>query len=176
MSETSMSLPKGHKFLIVALSLAGVMTGAVVWLGGCSGPACDEMGCSSELTVGFPDRSWESGEWTVVTLNEGEEVARCEIELPVGSTGYIECETFGDVLRSAGLDKQQIGAHLPTMRLQFAARYTEEMVPPSTFTIRLRRGGQTVSSQMIDANYEDYRPNGAGCDPLCHQTTVEYKW
>jgi len=171
-----MSLPSGHQLLVVTLSLAGVIMGAMVWLGGCSGPACDEMGCSSALSVEFPDRDWESGEWTMVTLTEDDEVARCEVELPVGSTGSTECETFGDVVRSAELDKRQVGVHLPAMELMFAARYTDETVPPSTFTIRLRRGGQTVSSHMVDANYDDYRPNGPGCDPLCHQATVQYQW
>jgi hypothetical protein len=56
-------------------------------------------------------------------------------------------------------------------------RYTEEitvMGRPESVRVRVTVDGAVVLDRTESPSYEESRPNGPGCDPLCHQASV--KW
>ncbi len=147
--------------------LAATATGAALLAAGCSSQPlqCTEIGCTSGPTVEFVDSTWQEGDWKIDLLDDEQIVDTCEVTLPADE------ESGGECVGKFRLALTDDDAGIDTLH----ARYTSEArnALPSPLGVRLSRDGEQVAEESFEVDYETLRPNGEGCPPTCHQTSVE---
>lgn len=173
--------PAVSGLVFAALALA---CGDVPW----SGTSCTAMGCSSGIVLSrFPDatplvveetmiearfcRNGSCAESTVAFAPEGDDGGSAEesergraaiaVTLPDGTKleGSYTTSRDAAVAPSATLEL--------TVQLDWASAKDGDR-----YEVRITAGTTTLFERSASAAYEEFRPNGADCEPVCHTATL----
>jgi hypothetical protein len=142
------------------LRLAFVCLALATWMGcggggtaNSTGPqACTEIGCGPSLEVSFSRASWPAGNVNIVVVADGT-TTNCSVTLPFASCD----ETSGCALPAA--------QHAVSGLLWSANG-------PSQVTITVSQDGTMLGTQSFQPTYTTSEPNGAGCPPVCTQSST----
>jgi hypothetical protein len=150
-----------HRVKILLLGLASALSTP-----GCSGESCTEVGCTSS---GFISGSMTAPGGTVT-------VEACRN----GACTRLE-NTAAEGCRSAGTAPQiQVCFTSASTGVEIGVTVYEGVDAPAladgdVYTLDVTDDASGVA--LVDftgtASYEDYRPNGAGCEPVCKNAELE---
>jgi hypothetical protein len=128
--------------------------------------ACTEIGCMNGLMLNIdPDYEWKWGFYEFTFLMEGRSVS-CKGQLPLK-----KCED-GPSFRCSS-DVIQIGESgcaLPESAHGISMIQVNDT--PRRMMVRVKRGGVDVITRTLTPEYQESKPNGPGCGPVC--TSASY--
>lgn len=127
---------------------------------------CTDVGCapSVALEIKTADGTWPDGVY-VIELNAGGAPTRtCSMTLPddipeSGAANFIGC--------GLALSPDQVPDHY-TLRSSFDST-------SRTLGVRITRDGALLLDDTQTIAYEDTRPNGPDCGPVCKNAAVEFQ-
>lgn len=128
--------------------------------------ACTEIGCQNGLHLTWDQGPWKPGPYTIEVTLDGTKVT-CEGKLPLpacdAGPGF-KC-TPGASLRLG-----ESGCALPPEQHGLGGIDIDTM--PAQVRIVVRRDGVEVGAQEITPKYQESRPNGPQCEPVCRQASA----
>ena len=151
------------------------------------GKSCTEIGCGDGASVSvIAPGTWPAGRY-VFGFEMGSQSVTCTAELPedfpgVGVIRPLPCRSDGVGTLSAAFVQETV-----CMEQRSRDAVSESCTPlPGRFTLqvdisgtpgvlgaRIERDGVEVIAQDIALAYEESRPNGPGCEPICRQSHAE---
>jgi len=172
------------------MRVIGWLMGLLLLLAGCSdgfpldGHACTEIGCAdgAQLEIRAPDNSWPAGSYRLeLTFDAVSHV--CEVRLPrdlpasVGSTSPLACSSGLQVAfrPEVTCTEQRTRDAVSQSCTPIAGHWLlggSVAGTPSSLHARLERDGLQLLDQTQTLRYEESRPNGADCEPVCRQSSV----
>ena len=157
-------------------------------VGACSvNGGCTEIGCfdAAYLSVRTKNDQWPDGDYEL-TLTVGDEKTTCEFKLPEafeesGSTEAVVCDRslgyMGPTLRQVTeCEEMRSGDSVSNSCTPVADEYTLEIAvsgTPGEVELRLTRDGEELVDRSLALSYQNVRPNGPGCGPVCRQTAKD---
>ena len=151
--------------------LLGVAIVALLGCGGdgtanSSGPqACTEIGCGPSFEVSFSRTSWPAGVVNIVVVADGT-TTNCSVTLPFASCeNLVQC----DVANTAFLVETS-GCALPAAEHAVSGLLWSTN-GPNQVTVTVSQDGTMLGSKSFQPTYTTSEPNGAGCPPVCTQST-----
>jgi hypothetical protein len=158
-------------------------------LPGCGGHACTEVGCSDGLVVQVrrPTSEWAPGAYGLELAFDGHAIT-CAFTLPAdfpatGSVKEIPCQgSVGAPGFSVILDQDSI---CDTVQRGGSETFVCQPVPnryslraglygtPATAKLVLGLDDGVLLDTELTPTYEESRPNGPDCGPVCRQATVD---
>lgn len=170
---------KTHASLVVACLLAA---SSCVPLG----KSCTEIGCidGASVTIRSSDGNWPEGSY-VLTLGVDEATHACAFKLPEhlpssGGQAQLSCEPDlgypGASIDQDGecqehRDEDSVSQSCTPIAGQYTLRVGVSGTP-ATLDLALTRDGSALVDETVNLMYTATRPNGEGCDPLCHQAST----
>ncbi len=158
------------------------------------GHSCTEMGCGDGVGVKLttPDDRWSAGVYSL-DVHIGDEHHLCEVQFSEsasnGSDGSIPfiCQSESDATASFsaaftpvvecverrernGDAVSEACTRVPESWFIALASYGT----PSSLSMELRQDGVVLFQKNIQPKYEEYRPNGPDCEPVCRQAQLEF--
>jgi hypothetical protein len=131
--------------------------------GGVGGPrACTEKGCQDGFTIALASRSgaWAPGAYRFVIEADGATVT-CDATLPLPP-----CEQAQPGRCSAPeVELATGGCGLPPAQHDVSA--LELRSRPTSVSVTLTRDGVPLTNARLNPTYQELRPNGPGCGPVC---------
>ena len=134
---------------------------------GCGDPiiddACTEVGCEDGVNVSVlpEDQFFEPGELTVTVTPAGaSESTVCELTIAS------ECESGAVVCQDASDSTCPDGVF-------YADELLVRVGPSEQIQVVAERDGVELANENLSPDLEEFRPNGAGCEPVCRQADVE---
>lgn len=153
--------------------------------------ACTQIGCIDGLFVELksPNAAWAAGSYTL-DLKLGEQVHACPFVLPrdlpqPGHVGQVECtpatgaagEPVQAMINQEAVCTEQVTENAVSSTCEpVPDRYAIQLsIPgtPSSVTLDLKRDGVSLIARTYEPKYEESRPNGPQCEPLCRQGRIE---
>jgi hypothetical protein len=127
--------------------------------------ACTEMGCQNglQLTVA-PDYRWSPGAYVFKFLVDGVAI-QCRGKLPLPS-----CDNPGLICDSTAVTITESGCALPSAAHGFGMVQFADA--PQTVRVTITRDNVMLVDKNFTPEYRDVRPNGAQCEPTCHQASA----
>ncbi len=120
--------------------------------------ACTEIGCGASVHINVQKASgWQPGAYTVTTTVDGT-AHTCTVNFPLSCDAPSSCAS--DVVLVS-----QNGCALPAAEQSLGG--IDLTVPASSVSIEISHDGTPLGSGKFSPTYEELRPNGAGCDPVC---------
>lgn len=121
------------------------------------------MGCDSDITLRAPEGfDWEPGLYTFNFFVDGKTMS-CRGKLPLD-----DCEdapTFG--CDSPNVEIVESGCALPMNKHAIGAVVIKGT--PRRVVVSAKRNSQPFLTRTLSPRYEDVRPNGPGCLPVCRR-------
>lgn len=153
--------------------------------------ACTQIGCMDSLFVELksPNAAWAQGSYQLALTMDGKDIT-CGFALPkdlpqAGHVGEIVCTQRSDADKDfvrLMINQEMVCTEQVTEQ---AVSSTCEPVPeryalqlhipetPKTLSLSLTRDGQALLSRTYEPAYQESRPNGPQCEPLCRQARIE---
>lgn len=129
--------------------------------------ACTEIGCLNGLTLTVdPARKWERGQYDLFFMIDGRQIT-CRGELPLH-----DCEhspTF--TCNRPGVTITESGCALPQSQQSVGDIHIEG--DPRKILVRITRNYKPLLTRTIAAQYNESRPNGPGCGPVCKSASYD---
>lgn len=165
--------------LFIALGLAGCDTDVFL------GKACTDIGCSDGLSLSFNtvDGHWPDGDYHLELDFAGDQ-HRCSFRLPDalpkerGATGQAVCEANMSGYFSAKTmcmetrSKDSVSQSCTPLDGQWTLDLHRDGTP-KTVSVRVTRDEREVASVSRTIDYQENRPNGPDCEPLCRQARID---
>lgn len=125
---------------------------------------CTEIGCIDGLNIDLKAPSgWPAGSYTFAFELDGAPVT-CTGALPRGGceTGpALTCDVEGKVR------VEELGCAVPPEKQGFSGIVL--FTGPKKATVTISRDGQELQRAELTPTYNESRPNGPDCEPLCRQ-------
>lgn len=127
--------------------------------------ACTEMGCQNglQLTVA-PDYRWSPGAYVFKFLVDGVAI-QCRGKLPLPS-----CDSPSLICDSTAVMITESGCALPPEAQGFGTVMFDGA--PQAVRVTITRDAVSLVDKNFTPEYRDARPNGARCEPICHQASA----
>lgn len=128
--------------------------------------ACTEIGCMNGLMLNVdPDYEWKWGFYEFTFLMEGRSVS-CKGQLPLK-----KCEDGPSFRCSSDIIQiGESGCALPETAHGISMIQVNDT--PRRMMVRVKRGGVDVITRTLTPEYQESKPNGPGCGPVC--TSASY--
>jgi len=166
--------------IILAFTLGGLTLGLQACRLGCT-----DMGCSDQLSgvITTPTGAWPAGSY-VITIATEDGSHTCSMNLPADLPGtnsdtYLPCDPELDYFRAPILTQIVECTEVSPTTVscapvpgQYEVRWGIEGTP-GTVAIRVERDGVVLADEDFSPDYEESRPNGKGCGPVCHTATAD---
>lgn len=147
--------------------------------------SCTAIGCSDGafLTLAPGDAPWPEGSYAI-ELETPDAMHTCTITVPddlpeqPGSVLTLPCEPQLSVslMAEAVCTEQRSGDAISQSCTPVPDRWSLNATlegTPDSLHVRVARDGAQVLEETLALDYEESRPNGPDCDPLCRQAHVE---
>lgn len=150
------------------------------------GRSCTEMGCADQASLSLRPASgeWPAGEYALSVTVDGTE-RRCAFNVPADLPEprsarslcepalplYIQPETTCTEHR----DRDSVSQSCTPIPQRYWASLTLYGTP-SAVSVVLERDGTPVLDEALTLRYQAARPNGPGCEPLCHQASANLEF
>jgi hypothetical protein len=166
----------------------GMFCVAAIALCGCEGfligHGCTEIGCidSVQLTLRTADDSWPDGSYRI-ELTFGESRHVCQTKLPddfpdsAGSLAPLRCEPELDAWFNPRANcvetrtRDAVSQSCTPIRDHWTLEVSSPGTP-ATLQARVERDGASLLDTQRELEYEESRPNGPDCEPLCRQAAI----
>jgi hypothetical protein len=125
----------------------------------CSTETCTLVGCGTSFEVGFTGETGKPGRYQVDVVADGVP-STCELTLPKNCESQPTCSS---VTSSWGLMLSGCAAGDP-QSIDGVAFHGQA---PLTVDLVVRRDGAVVGQASVRPDYQESRPNGPQCDPVC---------
>jgi hypothetical protein len=152
-----------------------------------SGEGCTDIGCGVglQLTVHPPNNIWPTGGYAF-EFRFASEQHNCTIAIPDSlpadsrSTAELNCEPQLDASFSpeTKCSDPRTGETVRQACVPVPGHWILEVSKegtPATVAVRVERDGVLLLEAEESPKFEESRPNGPGCGPVCKQTTVELR-
>jgi hypothetical protein len=156
------------------------------WLGSClEGHSCTEIGCSDAATFSFrtPTGAWQDGEYTLAIRADGTDYD-CSFAVPddlpeMGQPTPLDCmpELAAYVMPEVTcMEIRHDDAVSQSCTVIPGQYYVEASIlgTPETVSVSLERDAEVVVEENVVLDYQESRPNGPDCEPLCRQATAAF--
>lgn len=173
-----MPLPRWFAPLAFALGLAPSACGDTLDAGN---KACTDIGCNDvfSLELSRPGVGLPAGDHTMTVMAEGR-TATCRFTVPAGGTtsASVDCGSqIGLVLfPRANCTEVRNGSAVSQSCTPIAGEYVVQLSvqgTPASVRVVLELGGMVLLDRSFTPAYQETRPNGPGCPPVCRQASVK---
>jgi hypothetical protein len=155
--------------------------------------ACTEIGCVDGTNIGLrmPDDRWPAGSYEVDFTIDGATHA-CAFDVPDDipepplQPVILACEPYftAQLIPRARCTEQPTGGAVsqgPTQMPNTDCEpiegawllYADFYGQAESLRVAVRRDGETLLDRTLQPEYEESRPNGPDCEPLCRQANVQ---
>ncbi len=124
--------------------------------------ACTRIGCMDGLEIAFTPEAPKAGTYSI-TVTAGSDSSTCEVVFPYPKCGTPATKCAGSIpmmVTETGCELPKDKQTFPKVRMGKA---------PAEIQIAVKLGKATLSDQKVTPTYEELRPNGPKCDPVCKQ-------
>jgi hypothetical protein len=151
------------------------------------GKSCTEIGCGdgASLSLKAPG-TWRAGRY-VFGFEMGGQSFTCTAQLPADLPGVGVVRSLPCTGADAGAFNAAFVQETVCMEQRSRDAVSESCTPlPGRFTlqvdirgtpevvgVRVERDGVEVTAQDVALAYQESRPNGPGCEPICRQSRAE---
>lgn len=161
------------------LVMAGFAAGSCV-----DSHECTEIGCVDQASVSLRTESgeWQPGAYALALSFDGTDYA-CSFDVPDdlpanGSVGMLSCSPRLDAYINQEVTCMEYthGDSVSQSCTPIPDQYyvsVSVMGTPASVDVSLERDGDTLVEETHELSYEEARPNGPECEPLCRQASVE---
>lgn len=128
---------------------------------------CTDAGCNDgyRLTFNLENNASSIGDYSIIVQTESDEVLSCSFS--VSAIGN-ECQ-HGDCLSQRACDDLQGAFHdMSEERVYLWYPRLEGLL-----RISIVQDGEELAKFTSRPNYDSFRPNGPGCEPVCFEATEE---
>jgi hypothetical protein len=145
---------------------------------------CTDIGCvdQANFTIRTASGAWEAGEYSLsVTFDDV--VHTCSFTLPddlpaQGSLDALDCTPRLDayIQQESMCMEYRNGDSVSQSCTPIPDQYSLSgwfYGTPSTLAVSLERDGAELVEETHSLSYEESRPNGPECDPICRQASVD---
>jgi hypothetical protein len=129
------------------------------------GERCTEIGCGwTGLIIEAPQGyDWRPGKYHFQLSIDGKAV-QCEARLPLPACGIPAVQCNG-----RGVYVEESGCALPPESHGFGKIMVQSY--PSQVQIQISHNGLVLGSSSLRPHYQESRPNGPRCEPVCRQAS-----
>lgn len=169
---------------------SGVVVALCLSLAGCDGgpfrsKACTLIGCHDQFsaTVTASSAEFPAGEHTVTVTTEAGTMS-CSFVVPLEMTaggGVKAPSCMPGLTVSVGpgtVCTEMVDGGVRSLRCDPIPGQLKETISvsgaPSSVRVQQSVAGTTILDRSVTPTYNESRPNGPGCDPLCRQAGVEW--
>jgi hypothetical protein len=142
--------------------------------GGCEAidGVCTAAGCQDSVSVFVDAADLEPGDWRFALAAGATEPLYCEVPVPATSWEDVWCSDRRFAVILPRDDRPD------SWELRFTPNYgagepSQDAPPPSAIALTAWRDGELVTKKTIEPGYEDFRPNGPDCTPVCQVASLD---